>query len=323
MTRSLDTDLDEDELHPTISGGSRRWVDAWALWLVAVGAQALILFLLAQYQLQQLQTLKMREVVDLIARGELASARRYGAQPDYFFYPTEILVQFALVGVAVILLAWTGRRALAFALPVALVAVSIGPAYVSQGPTSVTPIGEGDDWSLWASLVLLPGSEQPGNASTWPLLLGVVVQTVLLLLPLIAAPTRQPAVPLSTAVRWAAIPATFVAVIALATLEFPSANQLYTVPLAGFFLTLLAGAIATGAGGTWRRLGTAVAVPAFIAPIVMPIDTTNTRQDVALGLMVAAVSALLVLAILALPSLTRRAKRLDAPTDEGMVPLAP
>jgi hypothetical protein len=323
MTRSVDTDHDGDELHPTISGGSRRWVDAWALWLVAVGAQALVLFLLAQYQLQQLQTLKMREVVDLIARGELASARRYAAQPDYFFYPTEILVQFALVGVAVILLAWTGRRALAFALPVALVAVSIGPAYVSQGPTSVTPIGEGGDWSLWASLVLLPGSEQPGNASTWPLLLGVVVQTVLLLLPLIAAPTRQPAVPLSTAVGWAAIPATFVAVIALATLEFPSANQLYTVPLAGFFLTLLAGAIATGAGGTWQRLGAAVAAPAFIAPIVMPIDTTNTRQDVALGLMVAAVSALLVLAILALPSLTRRATHLDAPTDEGMVPLAP
>jgi hypothetical protein len=323
MTRSVDTDHDGDELHPTISGGSRRWVDAWALWLVAVGAQALVLFLLAQYQLQQLQTLKMREVVDLIARGELASARRYAAQPDYFFYPTEILVQFALVGVAVILLAWTGRRALAFALPVALVAVSIGPAYVSQGPTSVTPIGEGGDWSLWASLALLPGSEQPGNASTWPLLLGVVVQTVLLLLPLIAAPTRQPAVPLSTAVGWAAIPATFVAVIALATLEFPSANQLYTVPLAGFFLTLLAGAIATGAGGTWQRLGAAVAAPAFIAPIVMPIDTTNTRQDVALGLMVAAVSALLVLAILALPSLTRRATHLDAPTDEGMVPLAP
>jgi hypothetical protein len=323
MTKSVDTDHDGDEHHPTISGGSRRWVDAWALWLVAVGAQALVLFLLAQYQLQQLQTLKMREVVDLIARGELASARRYAAQPDYFFYPTEILVQFALVGVAVILLAWTGRRALAFALPVALVAVSIGPAYVSQGPTSVTPIGEGGDWSLWASLVLLPGSEQPGNASTWPLLLGVVVQTVLLLLPLIAAPTRQPAVPLSTAVGWAAIPATFVAVIALATLEFPSANQLYTVPLAGFFLTLLAGAIATGAGGTWQRLGAAVAAPAFIAPIVMPIDTTNTRQDVALGLMVAAVSALLVLAILALPSLTRRATHLDAPTDEGMVPLAP
>ena len=304
-------------------GRPRRWTDAGILWAGAVGSQALILFLLAQFQLQQLQTLKMREVVDLIARGDLVSARRYGAQPDYFYYPTEILVQFALVGVAVILLAWTGRRAFAFALPVALVAVSIGPAYVSQGPTSVAPIGEGDDWNLWASLVMLPGSEQPGDASTWPLLLGVVVQTALLLLPLIAAPARQPAVPLSTAVRWATLPATFVAVIALATIEFPSANQLYTVPLAGFLLTLLAGAIATGAGGTWQRLAAAVAVPAFIAPIVMPIDTTNTRQDVGIGLIAAAVSALVLLAMFALPVVRHRLHEWRERGGETMAPAAP
>ena len=259
MTRSLGIDHDGEGLHPTISGGSRRWVDAGALWLVAVGAQALILFLLAQYQLQQAQTFKLQTVVGLISDGDLSSAQRYGAETDFLYYPTEVLIQFALVGLAIVMLAWVGRRSLAWTLPFGIAALSISPAYVSQ----------------------------------------------------------------VTAVRWTAVPAAVVAVIALATLELPTGSQLYTVPLAAVVLTLLAGAIATGAGGTWQRLGTAVAVPAFIAPIIMPIDTTNTRQDVALGLMVAAVSTLLVLAILALPSLTRRAKRLDAPTGEGMVPLAP
>ncbi len=308
---------------PSDPGGRpRRWTDAGILWAAAVGAQALILFLLAQFQLQQLQTLKMQQVVELIARGDLASARRYGAEPDYFLYPTEMLVQFALVGVAVVLLAWTGRRALAWALPLALAVVSIGPAYVSQGPLSVTPIGEGGDWSLWASLVLPPGTERPGDASAWPLVLGVAVQTVLLLLPLIAAPVRRSPVPLMTAVRWTALPATFVAVIALSTLEVPNTSQLYTVPLAGFLLTVLAGTIATGAGGTWQRLAAAVAVPAFIAPIVMPIDTANVRQDVGLGLIAAAVSALVLLGMFALPTLRRRLHQWREHGGDTVVPAA-
>ncbi len=308
---------------PSDRGGRpRRWADAGILWAAAVGAQALILFLLAQFQLQQSQTLKMQQVVELIARGDLASARRYGAEPDYFYYPTEVLVQFALVGLAVVLLAWTGRRALAWALPLTIAVVSIGPAYVSQGPTSVMPIGEGDDWYLWASLVLPPGTERPGDASTWPLLLGVVVQTVLLLLPLIAAPVRHASVPLTTALRWAALPATVVAVVALATLELPSTRQVYAVPLTAFLLTLLAGVIATGAGGTWQRLTAAVAVPAFIAPIVMPIDTTNIRQDVGLGLIVAAVSALVLLGMFALPTLRRRIHEWRTHAGDAVAPAA-
>jgi len=307
---------------PDQAGRPRRWTDAGVLWAAAVGAQALILFLLAQFQLQQLQTLKMQQIVELIARGDLASARNYGAEPDYFYFPTEVLVQFALVGLAVVLLAWTGRRALAWALPLGIAVVSVGPAYVSQGPASVTPIGEGGDWYLWAALVLPPGTERPGDASTWPLVLGVVVQTVLLLLPLIAAPVRHAPVPLMTAVRWTALPAAVVAVIALATLEVPNTSQLYTVPLAGFLLTVLAGTIATGAGGTWQRLAAAVAVPAFIAPIVMPIDTANVRQDVGLGLIAAAASALVLLGMFALPTLRHRLHEWRDHRGDTVVPVA-
>ena len=323
MTASPVTDQDREGLDPEVAGGRRRWVDVGVLWLVAVGAQALILFLLAQYQLQQAQTFKLETITRLISDGDLSSAQRFGGVPDFLYYPTEVLVQFALAGVAVVLLAWVGRRSLAWALPFGIAALSVSPAYVSQGPLSVLPIGEGDDWYLWASLALPPAAERPSDASTWPLILGVVVQTALLLMPLIAAPVRRAPVPLVTAVRWTALPAAVVAVVALATLELPTDTQLYSVPLAAFLLTCLVGAIATGAGGTWQRLSAAVVVPAFIAPIVMPFDTTNTRQDVALGLMVAALSALLVLAILALPSLDRRARRFAASSDDQVIPVAP
>ncbi len=322
MTAPTDVDASTGERRNGVSPSPRRWLDVLVLWVAAVGAQALILFLLAQFQLQLSQTLKMQQIVELVARGELASAKRYGAEPDYLYFPTGVLVQFALVGLAVVLLAWTGRRALAWALPFALAVLSISPAYVSQGPISVKPIGEGGDWFLWASLVQPPTPEPSGDTSTWPLILGVVVQTALLLMPLIAAPVRRAPVSLATAMRWTALPATVVAVISLTTLELPTTTQVYAVPLAAFLLTLLAGAIATGAGATWQRLAAAVAVPAFLAPLVMPTATTDLRQDVGLGLMATAASASVIFVLFAVPELHRRVQEWRTPGHDAVAPAA-
>ena len=230
MTTPTRTNPSTIERDHDATPGSRRWLDVAVLWVAAVSAYALILFLLAQFQMQQLQAWEMEQLVTALRDGNLEQAAVYGASPLVFVYPTGMVVNFALVGLAVVALAWTGRRALAWALPFAMALVSISPAYSSTGPSVPHPLSGGDQGTLWGSLVLQPAMGSVESVATWPLLLGVAVQTSLLLLPLVAAPARRAAVPLASAARRAVIPTAAVAVVALASIEFPSTDELYRVP---------------------------------------------------------------------------------------------
>lgn len=288
------------------SPGNRRWLDVTVLWVATVSAYALILFLLAQFQMQQLQALEMEQIVSALRDGNLEQAAVFGVSPVVFLYPTAMVVKYALVGLAVIALAWTGRRALAWTLPFAMALVSISPAYSSTGPSVPHPLSGGDQGALWGSLVLQPAIRSVDSVATWPLLLGVAVQTSLLLLPLVAAPARRAAVPLASAARRAAIPTVAVAVVALASIEFPSTDELYRVPASVLVLGLVAGAVATGAGSAWLRLPAAVAVPAIIGPIILPDFNSTTGQYVMLSLAVAAGALFVVLGTLAAPWMYER-----------------
>jgi len=281
--------------------GSRRWLDATVLWVAAVGAYALTLFLLAQFQMQQFQAWEMEQLVSALRDGNLELADVLGASPLVFAYPAGLVVKFALVGLAVVALAWTGRRTLAWALPFAMALVSISPAYSSTGPPVPHPLSGGDQGNLWGSLVAQPAMRSYDSLSTWPFFLGVAVQTSLLLLPLVAAPTRRAAVPLASAARRAAIPTAAVAVVALASIDFPSVDELYRVPASVLVLGLVAGAVATGAGSAWLRLPAAVAVPAIIGPIILPDFNSTTSQYVMLSLAVAVGALFVVLGTLATP----------------------
>lgn len=268
------------------------------LWVAALGAHALTLFLLAQFQVQQMQAWELEQMVSALRAGDLENAAMYGVEPLTLHYPTELVTKFALVGLAVIALAWTGRRALAWALPIAVALVSISPAYGSAAPHAIADQG---DWNLWGSLVLQPATSRTDDVSTWPLILGVGVQTALLLLPLVAAPARRAAVPMASAVRRAAVPTAAIALVAMAAIEYPTTDELYRVPAAVLVLGFVAGAVATGAGSAWLRLPAAVAVPAIIGPIILPDFSNNTGQYVMLSLAVAAGALLVVLGTLAAP----------------------
>lgn len=303
MTTPTRTSPSTNERDRYEASGSRRWLDVAVLWVAAVSAYALVLFLLAQFELQRLQAWEMEQLASALRDGNLEQAAVLGASPLVFAYPTGLVVKFALVGLAVVALAWTGRRALAWTLPFAMALVSISPAYSSNGTPVPHPLSGGDQGALWESLVLQPAMRSYESLATWPLLLGVAVQTSLLLLPLVAAPARRAVVPLASAARRAAIPTAAVAVVALASIEFPSVDELYRVPASVLVLGLVAGAVATGAGSAWLRLPAAVAVPAIIGPIILPDFNSTTGQYVMLSLAVAAGALFVALGTLAAPKM--------------------
>jgi hypothetical protein len=288
------------------SPGTRRWLDVGVLWVAAVGAQALIIFLLAQFQLQQGQAWTLDQIASALRAGDIERADGLGSSPWSFVYPTELLIRFSLVGLAVIALAWTGRRALAWALPFAVAIVSISPAYWGHGALAPHPLGEGADWNLWGSLVLRPATPNVDGVPTWPLVLGVAVQTALLLLPLVAAPARHAVVTMASAFRRAAIPTAAVALVVMASVEYPSVDELYRVPGAALVLGFVAGAVATGAGSAMARIPAAIAVPAIIGPILLSNFSDNTRQYVLLSLAIACGAAFIVLGTLAAPRVHER-----------------
>jgi hypothetical protein len=281
----------------------KRWSDALALWVAAVAAQALVLFLLAQFTLQQHLARDSELTAVLIRRGELEAAASLASQPAYLLFPASVLVVFALVGLAVLALAWTGRRTLAWLLPIGVALASIGPAWRAQGATAPHPISElRSDWLGWGSLVAGPNQDL-GSAAIWPLVLGVGVQTALLMLPLVSTPVRRAEVPLSTAVRWAAVPTAVLMIASLAFTPDPGADDPYRLPVTAAVVGLLAGAMATGAGTPWVRLPAAVLVPAVTGLTMITLEPTDALQGVVHGALIAVGALWIVLGTLVAPEL--------------------
>ncbi len=252
------------------------------LWVAAVSAYALILFLLAQFQMQRMQAWDMEQIVSALRAGNVEQATMYGDSSLAFYYPTSVLVQFAVIGLAVIGTAWMGRRALAAALPLAVTLASLAPAYWGESSVAPHPLGE-DDLGLWGSLVSEPAMRSYSALPLWPLLLGSAVQITLLLLPLIAAPPIRSNLPAKEVVLRAAIPAAALATIALAFVPAPSAQEIFRGPLVALVLSLLVTALASGRGPISLRIGAAVAIPTVLAPIVLSTSLDNAAQGWALA----------------------------------------
>lgn len=292
------------------SRGVRRWTDVVVLWVAAVAAQALILFLLAQYQLQQLLTWENQVVVDLVRRGQLDAAAEWSAEPDYLYYPTGALVVFGLVGLAVVVVAAVGRRSLALAMPVMVAIASLAPAYNSRGPAVPQPLSDLQDGYSWGALAVGPAQAQAETASPWPLLLGVAVQTGLLLLPLVAAPRARADLSLVAAVRRSALPTLAVAIVAVAAIPFPTSTELVRVPAAVALIGVVAAAIATGLGPLWFRLSAAVVVPGILGPVILPMPGHDAGTTVVTGIAVGLGAGLIALGTLATPWIDGRLRAL-------------
>lgn len=212
-----------------------------------------------------------------------------------FYFPTSVLVQFALLGLAVLATAWLGRRWLAFSLPLAVMLASITHAYWGFGAVAPHPLGE-DDLGLWSWLVLNPERDYSAMA-VWPLILGAGLQTLLLLVPLLAAPTTGSApLPTKDVLLRAAAPAVGLALIALALVPPPTGESLLKAPMCVVALTYFVLALVTGDRPLWARVSSAVAIPALLAPVVLSPYLDNPAHGAVMALMTA-VSSVLVLSI--------------------------
>ncbi|MEO8106249.1 MAG: hypothetical protein ABI720_02935 [Actinomycetes bacterium] len=300
-----------DEATAAVSGRPTRgeyhdWTKVAVLWASAVGAFALILYLLTAFQLEQLRRYSFEQAATALRNGEVRRAAAYLSDDYSFFYPTSLVVQFAALGLAVITTAWLGRRALAAALPFAIVVTSLAPSYWGEGPWAPQPLGEGDR-GLWGSLSGIDGFPM------WPFLLGSLVQLSLLLLPLVAAPRVSAALPSMDAVFRALVPGAVLALIALAAVPSPSGQELWRAPLTALLLTALVTMLFTGDRPLVTRVAAAILVPAGLVPILLSTSLDNQTQGVGMTLAVAGGAALVLLLTAAMRWLQTRVRPVADP----------
>ncbi|HEX5017831.1 MAG TPA: hypothetical protein VFX15_09635 [Actinomycetes bacterium] len=283
----------------------------------SVALFALILFLLSQHQLAALQARELERLSEALRLGNLEQASVIDASNLVSLFPTSVVVQFAVLGLAVIVTARMGRRAIAIALPFVVVVASLAPAYWGDGGLAPQPLGQ-DDWNLWGSLVsdwVTPYDALP----VWPLVLGAAVQTVLLLLPLIAVPKTSAALPAKHVVVRSLIPAAVLAVVALTVVPPTDSAGVYRAPLIAVALTAFVIALLTGIGPASARIAAAIGVPTATAAVVIgnPLDQAFPVWTLTIG---TALCASLIVAISYGDTWVRRELRPDEPlADEALV----
>lgn len=186
-----------------------------------------------------------------------------------------------------IVTAWLGRRALAFAVPFVVMLASMAPGYWGNGSLAPQPIGE-YDLSLWGWLVFNRHQDY-SSLPIWPLVLGSCVQLGLLLVPLVAAPSmRRAPLPTRDTLLRTAVPAAGLALLMLALVQPPDGEAVLKASLCAVALTYFVVALAAGERQTWARLTAAVAIPAMLAPVVL----SSYLDDPAHGAVMVAATAL-------------------------------
>ena len=264
------------------------------LWAASVAVFALTLYLLARVQLETLRTWEMTGLAQALREGNLERAEAFAVDNIVLFFPTSVVTQFALLGLAVIATAWLGRRAIAVALPFVVFLTSFASAFWGEGASVPHPLGEYDS-SLWGSLVMKPAMGSYTELPLWPLILGSIVQLVLLLMPLIAAPAVKPLFAVRDVAARALIPALALAILALAMVPAPSSSELYRAPVVAIALAFFVVILSTGRGPLAVRLTAAIVVPTAIAPIVLSSALDDTGSGVAFTLATAAASIVVLL----------------------------
>jgi len=292
MTTDSSVAAPETPLPSLVEGPA--WSRVMLLWAGSVAVFALVMYLLARGQLADFRAYEFAAIADALRAGNLEQASMYQPDPTrVLWYPTSVVIQFAILGLTVIATASIGRRAIAIAIPFIVLAASVAPAYWGEGGLAPQPLGHYDN-DMWAWLVAEPALGDYAALPVWPLLLGSAVQVILLLLPLVAAPAVKPMLALSNAAGRAIVPGLALAVLALALVPAPSASEMYRAPVVAVTLAFIVTALATGRGPLGVRLTAAVAIPAVLAPIVLSTALDNDAQGVALSA-AAATSAVVVL----------------------------
>ncbi len=279
----------------SITAEASAWLRVVLVWAGAVAVFALVMYLLARGQLEDLRAHELGAMADAFRTGNLKQAAMYQSDPTLMlWYPTSVVIQFALLGLAVIATASMGRRSIAIAIPFVVLAASFAPAYWGEGGLAPQPLGHYDN-NLWAWLVSEPGMDKYAELPVWPLVLGSAVQVMLLLLPLVAAPAVKPLLSLSQVVARAIIPGLALAVLALALVPAPSADEIYRAPVLAIALAFFVTAITTGRGPVAVRLTAAVVIPAALTPIVLSTALDNNAQGVAFSAAAAAAAVVVLL----------------------------
>jgi hypothetical protein len=287
----------------------------FVLWALGVTVYTIVVFLLTRYQLELLHTRDLANLAAALRDGDQPLVAMYSSDHQQLVYafPTTVVVQFAVMGLAVIATAWTGRRLLAIALPFVVLVGSLAPAWGAGGLT-VTPLGQ-EDWGFWASLTGAPWVVDGAGFAVWPLVLGSVLQTCFWLLPLIAAPMNKTApLPAKDVVARATLPSAALAIVVLAIVSAPSGEGIYRAPLVAFGIGVVATALATVSRPAPVRLLIAVAVPAAVVPIAHSNAFEQPAQLWALAGATAA-CAVLILGLTALVSWIQQRIGSDASTD--------
>ena len=269
----------------------------------------MILYLLAALQRQQIQAADLALLTRALRDGNTEQVAAITSNPSHWLqYPTALLAQFAVVGLVVIACAWLGRRTLAVAVPIVVALGSLAPAHWGDGPQTPHPIGE-DDSGLWGGLaregwnVGTTGRPDNGVLPTWPLWLGIAVQTMLLVLPLVAVPrARSAPLPSRDALLRAAVPAAVMCVGAIALVPAGSSGELVQAAIVASSLAYLVTFLMVGDRPRLVRLTLAVIIPAVVAPILLETRLDTSGQGALLALVVGVMAVIVV----ALTGLTRR-----------------
>lgn len=296
---------------PTVNRGEnlQGWLRVLALWAGSVGVFGVILYLLAALQRQQIQAADLALLTRALRDGNPEQVAAITSNPSYWLqYPTSALAQFAVVGLVVIACAWLGRRMLAVAVPMVVVLGSLAPAYWGDGPQAPHPIGE-DDSGLWGGLaregwnVGTTGWPANGALPSWPLWLGIVVQTMLLVLPLVALPrVRSAPLPSRDALLRAAVPAAVMCVAAISLVPAGSSGELVQAAIVASSLAYVVTFLMVGDRLRLARVTLAVMLPAAMAPVLLETRLDTPGQGALLMLVVGVMAVIVV----ALTGLTRR-----------------
>jgi hypothetical protein len=298
------------------------WSRVFALWAAGVAVFGFVVLLLTKLQIEQLRAGQFAQQAAAYRDGHREFARLITGDVA-FVYPTSVVVQFAAVGLAVIVTAWLGRRVLAFALPLIVLVASVAPSYWGQSGASPQPLGQ-DDWGYWTSLALNPqlitdrwsGASVYRDLAVWPLILGALFQTVLWLVPLVIAPARQAvSVPAKDVVVRAALPSAALALFVLALVPAPSGEAVYRAPLVAFAIGMSVIALATTPRPLAVRVTAAIIIPTVVAPIALTDRLSNDGQGWAVAAATAAAAVLTLALTAGLDWLRKRVASVSSPDE--------
>lgn len=222
----------------------------------------------------------------------------YSSGPDF---PWPAWSAFAQLSLLVVVCGWAGRRWLG-----ALVAVL---SLLLAGTGSAVPHVLAPE--LWAALD--EATAATGGAPGWPLRLALVVQTGLLVAPLLVVPAVRPSVPAGAAVVRLLPAAAVATVLGWVAMENPSAEGMEFLLVAVPMAVAVVGLVVTGAGPRWFRIPAGIVSVSAVWSSWLSAQGFGWQSGAALTAVLMAAGAAVVGWLLLLRQLRRQPEAVAAP----------